>query len=189
MSSLVSYIPSSCIAFNGGKDSTVVLYMIIDVCRQHSIAIPPCIFYDHPDEFPEVKAFVAEIVCEFSLTLYTYSCSYKESMQDISSKGIQYIFMGQRRGDPYCESLSLLQPISYAGFEHICRINPIFDWSYHQVWKYLTNKLVCRLYNEGYTSLGRKSKTQKHPSLQNPDGTYQHARNLLDEHTERDCRV
>ena len=114
MDRIVKYLSSSsCIAFNGGKDSTVVLYLILDICHANNQPVPPCIFYDDPDEFPEVQSFVHNTIVKHNLQLITYTCSYKESMTDLSAQGFRTIFMGQRIGDPYCDELTLVQPVSY----------------------------------------------------------------------------
>jgi FAD synthetase len=50
------------------------------------------------------------------------------------------------------------------------RVNPIFDWSYHEVWAFLrlTGADYCSLYDHGFTSLGGRFNT--HPNRQEQQG-------------------
>ena len=67
------------------------------------------------------------------------------------------------------------------------RVNPILHWSYAQVWDFLRafELPYCALYDEGYTSLGRKANTQRNPALRRSDGTYSPAWALDDAQLER----
>lgn len=49
----------------------------------------------------------------------------------------------------------------------LMRINPIIDWYYMDVWNYLLAKKVpyCKLYDQGYTSLGNKKNTKPNKAL------------------------
>ena len=66
------------------------------------------------------------------------------------------------------------------GWPIFTRINPIINWSYSQIWKYIdyNNINYCKLYRYGYTSLGSRSKTQPNPALKDKDGLFLHARLL-----------
>jgi phosphoadenosine phosphosulfate reductase len=46
------------VMWTGGKDSTVVLYVAMEVAREHGAAVPPVVFIDHFEHFPETVAFV-----------------------------------------------------------------------------------------------------------------------------------
>ena len=76
------------------------------------------------------------------------------------------ILMGTREADPHGSRLEPLSPCDpeYGDF---MRINPILTWTYQDVWTAIRYFQIpyCILYEQGYTSLGSKSKTQKNPAL------------------------
>ena len=74
------------------------------------------------------------------------------------------------------------------------RIFPILDWSYNEVWLFLRqfDLMYCRLYDEGYSSLGEQDNTVKNPYLKvnvNGDEKYMPAYLLENEEYERESRV
>ncbi|KAL0946167.1 hypothetical protein HGRIS_012430 [Hohenbuehelia grisea] len=76
------------------------------------------------------------------------------------------ILIGTRRSDPHGAKLShrnMTDP-DWPQFE---RINPIINWEYKDVWDFLRKLEVpyCRLYDEGYTSLGSTFNTFPNPAL------------------------
>jgi len=48
------------IGWTGGKDSTLVLWLVREVCRDSGVAVPRCFCIDEGDMFDEVRAFLAE---------------------------------------------------------------------------------------------------------------------------------
>lgn len=73
------------------------------------------------------------------------------------------------------------------GWPKFIRINPILNWSYSLIWEYIDKYEIdyCKLYNQGYTSLGSRLKTLPNPKLVTENGTFLHARALKDATFER----
>ncbi|THV02166.1 adenine nucleotide alpha hydrolases-like protein [Dendrothele bispora CBS 962.96] len=86
---------------------------------------------------------------------------YKDQHPNITG-----ILIGTRRSDPHGAKLSHRCPTD-ADWPKFERINPIINWSYGDVWKFLRQLDVpyCRLYDEGYTSLGSTYNTFPNPAL------------------------
>ena len=74
--------------------------------------------------------------------------------------------MGNRRTDPYSQNLTPICPSS-EGWPVFTRVFPILDWNYLNVWQFLKsyNLEYCKLYDEGYTSLGEIDNSVKNPFL------------------------
>jgi FAD synthetase len=168
------------LSFNGGKDCTVVLHLLR--------AVLPRLFPGHPargisslrfayfakdDEFPEMHEFMDEMRARYGLRVDTYSGDYKQGLRQLEQEGVKAVLMGQRKTDPYGAHLQHFSPCS-AGWPQVMRVNPILGWSYATVWAFLKGLGLeyCRLYDEGYTSLGSKHTTQRNPALvvAAPDG-------------------
>ncbi|KAK0223922.1 hypothetical protein IW262DRAFT_1369955 [Armillaria fumosa] len=86
---------------------------------------------------------------------------YKDKFPEISA-----ILIGTRRADPHGAKLSH-RNMTDEGWPSFERINPIINWSYGDVWKFLRQLEVpyCSLYDEGYTSLGSTYNTFPNPAL------------------------
>lgn len=81
-----------------------------------------------------------------------------------------------------------------SSWPQVMRISPLLDWHYSEIWDYLLYYQVpyCRLYDDGYTSLGSVDNTVKNPYLlysMDDSETYLPAYKLLDGNTERSGRV
>ncbi|GAW09588.1 adenine nucleotide alpha hydrolases-like protein [Lentinula edodes] len=79
---------------------------------------------------------------------------------------INGILIGTRRTDPHGDRISFRCPTD-EGWPKFDRINPIINWSYADVWTFLRqlNIPYCKLYDEGYTSLGSTYNTFPNPAL------------------------
>ncbi|KAG6809070.1 hypothetical protein H0H92_001732 [Tricholoma furcatifolium] len=87
--------------------------------------------------------------------------AYKQRFPHISA-----VLIGTRRTDPHGATLSH-RNMTDEGWPRFERINPIINWSYDQVWKFLRQLEVpyCCLYDEGYTSIGSTYNTFPNPAL------------------------
>jgi hypothetical protein len=102
----------------------------------------------------------------YSLSLAHMSGSFKHGLIALQNeKPIRAIFMGQRSGDPGCTLASVAK--SDKGWPEFDRINPLIEWSYHDVWAFLRlfRLPYCTLYDQGYTSLGHRFNTVPCPAL------------------------
>ena len=95
----------------------------------------------------------------------------KKGLEQMEKEGFKAVLMGQRRSDPYGADLEHFSPCS-KGWPQIVRVNPILDWSYSTIWGFLRGCGLeyCKLYDEGYTSLGSKASTKKNPKLLSETG-------------------
>ncbi|KIK68303.1 hypothetical protein GYMLUDRAFT_35689 [Collybiopsis luxurians FD-317 M1] len=86
---------------------------------------------------------------------------YKNELPHIAG-----ILIGTRRTDPHGSKISFRCPTD-DGWPKFDRINPIINWSYANVWTFLRqlNIPYCKLYDEGYTSLGSTYNTFPNPAL------------------------
>lgn len=96
--------------------------------------------------------------------------------------------MGQRRGDPWTETMECFTP-STPGWAEFTRVNPALEWKFCNVWRFLRGSGLpyCVLYDQGYTSLGERGDTSKNEALRLPNGDYRPAYQLAEEeeHLER----
>ena len=57
------------VAWTGGKDSTLVLWLVKKVCDEDGIALPKCFNIDEGDMFPEIVSFVDELVAKWNIDM------------------------------------------------------------------------------------------------------------------------
>jgi phosphoadenosine phosphosulfate reductase len=57
------------VLWTGGKDSTLVLYVVREVAAETGAAVPPVVFIDHLEHFSETEAFVEEWAEKWDLDL------------------------------------------------------------------------------------------------------------------------
>ncbi|KAJ8299630.1 hypothetical protein KUTeg_023690 [Tegillarca granosa] len=136
--------------------------------------------------FPEEEKFL-QISCKrYNLELIHFDGKIKDMLHqlEINHPEIKAVLMGTRHTDPYADP----------GWPQFMRVNPILEWHYADVWKFLRSLCVpyCSLYDRGYTSLGSMNNTHPNPVLQYTDERgvlrYKPAYELMDETKERDGR-
>lgn len=186
------YKPANvCVAFNGGKDATVVLYLALasfaryvalqskDANASHdsngltleSSSRLNCLYLTgtSDDNFPEVNDFVEQTVASVPL-LHTIrvEMGIRDGIENfVSSRNSQCAFMmGTRRTDPHGKNMERFEPSS-PDWPPFMRVNPILHWRYADVWTFLRTFEIpfCSLYRHGYTSLGSVSNTSPNPAL------------------------
>ncbi|XP_076169670.1 FAD synthase isoform X2 [Ptiloglossa arizonensis] len=181
------------ISYNGGKDCTVVLHLVASVAKLQNIPSLLCLCV-RADPFPEVDSFLEKATQYYSLKLVKKKYPMQPALQSFLNerKNLKGTFMGMRKSDPGSENLEPFTQTS-EGWPNLVRVNPILNWTYDQVWKFLLKHNVpyCPLYDKGYTSLGTKSTTIPNPQLQDPNhpSSYFPAYTLTDVSAERQGRV
>lgn len=120
------------------------------------------------EQFPELDDHMEKMSREYGLRLCRLNSLWE--FQELHPE-IEAIFMGTRRIDPKGEDLKYFSKTTQ-GWPDYVLVHPLLDWNYSQIWEYLINNQVkfCRLYAEGYTSLGIPSKTQKKSTAQKRNG-------------------
>ena len=153
------------LAFNGGKDCLVVYQLVKAYCERTNKHMPAIVYFKGEDEFPEMIEFLHETLDRHNLPLKIFYEGVKKGLADLQKDGIQAVFMGQRITDPYAPPSHFAK--TDEGWPDIIRINPILSLDYASVWKFLkgTKTRYCALYDDGYTSLGPKSKTSRNSLL------------------------
>ncbi|XP_017758416.1 PREDICTED: FAD synthase-like isoform X2 [Eufriesea mexicana] len=180
------------ISFNGGKDCTVVLHLAACIAKLQNISL--LCLYVTAEPFPEVDSFVEKAAQYYGLELISKKSPMLLALCSLLNEksNLKASLMGMRKGDPGTENLGAFTPTD-SSWPNLIRVNPILNWSYDQVWKFLLKQNVpyCSLYDKGYTSLGTKSTTLPNPRLKDPNNSllYLPAYTLTDESAEREGRV
>ena len=180
------------IAFNGGKDCTVLLHLLYIALQKldHTKILTVCIETDAV--FDELEEFIKVSQQTYRLSMIKFSGKIKAGLFELEkvAPNIKAVLMGTRLTDPYS---SELKPFTACdpGWPPLMRVSPMLGWSYNHVWEFLRelNVPYCSLYDEGYTSLGSVNNTQRNPALLSVDGVYQPAYLLEDVTLERAGRT
>jgi FAD synthetase len=199
---LTRYTPNQiAVAFNGGKDCTVVLHqysLVLNQTYAHLNNKPTlrALFIHNKPQFDNVVQFIDESVKYYEIDLIQIDGRIKDALYQLktSHPDIQCVIMGTRSTDPYSSNLNDFSPTDPTWPEYM-RCNPILNYSYKDVWNFLREFKVpyCQMYDQGFTSLGDKEKTIRNVTLQyqnNDTGLmeYKPAYLLEDEMSERHGR-
>lgn len=197
---VVNGIESIGIAFNGGKDSTVMLHIITSMYPEHPF--PVYYHLDVDDTFEEEMEFVLEripiLYPKLVVSVHRTDGNSTAALKDFLSKNpfIKLMMIGLRASDTTSdvamqEFMETEDPYP-AG---IIRCHPLLSFSYRNIWTYIDwyGLEYCSLYDKGFSSIGAKSTTKPNPSLISNNTTtipnYKGARFLVKEEDERLGRI
>lgn len=151
-----------------------------------------CTFFFHNDaDFAEITKFTHKTNSDYHLNMTVLHGDFKAGLEEfLQSTTVKAILLGTRRGDPNAPGQETYCPSS-RGWPPFMRVNPILDWTYHDVWAFLRTAALpyCSLYDRGYTSVGSVSNTRPNEALEREDGTFAPAHMLPDARLERAGRV
>ncbi|WP_147822342.1 phosphoadenosine phosphosulfate reductase family protein [Salidesulfovibrio onnuriiensis] len=162
------------VAWTGGKDSTIVLFLWKSVLEHHGLGAPRAITLDTGCKFPEVLAFRDRMALEWSVDLHiarpavnleTYPVAVDKVTccldlkidplrQAIRDTGAAFLLTGLRRDEhPDRVGRDYFEPRESPAHT---MVNPILDWCETDVWAFNTmfGLPYCELYDRGYRSLG-----------------------------------
>ncbi|GAB0498576.1 hypothetical protein MMPV_009922 [Pyropia vietnamensis] len=191
------------IAFNGGKDATVILHLMRAAVANHrrvvateEASLPTSspilsMYITDADAFDEVECFVRATAARYGIEAVDQAGGFKAGIEAfVRCRGVAAFVLGTRRDDPHGGRMEHFEPSS-AGWPPFMRVNAILDWSYADVWRFLRHWRLpyAGIYDRGYTSLGGVSNTAANPKLRRPDGGYEPAYCLDDARDERAGRT
>ncbi|POS84354.1 hypothetical protein EPUL_004038 [Erysiphe pulchra] len=149
----------------------------------------PSIYIMAPHSFPEVDEFVTDSATAYGLDLVRYALPMKVALTRYleEHKAIKAILVGTRRSDPHGKLLTHFDETDN-GWPSFMRVHPVIDWNYSEIWAFIRHLGIpyCKLYDQGYTSLGGITDTHPNPALKIDDtDIYKPAYELTDDDAER----
>jgi len=178
--------------FNGGKDSTILLDMILRCSIKLKFDLK-IFFIETNDNFQEIEDFIDECEKHWNINVLRIRAdSTKNGLIILKEQfDIKAVILGIRQSDQPNYPMRAFEETS-AGWPEAMRILPILDWNYQDIWNYIDymNVPYCYLYTQGFTSIGSSKNSIPNPSLfDQQTGGYKHARHLVNFAEERSSRL
>ncbi|KAL9649095.1 hypothetical protein ABK040_008472 [Willaertia magna] len=192
------------LGYNGGKDSIVVVNLILlsliklSKCSPNHLLKENCLFFhfEIPNSFTEMDNFIKDSEELYDIPVKIIDITTKgfkkglEELIESSESKLEAVFMGTRKIDPDGQNIQVFEKTS-TGWPEMMRVSPILEWDYKDVWDFilLLNIPYCSLYDLGYTSLGSTKDTERNEALRQPNNSFLPAYYLLDGSLERAGRI
>ncbi|RKF56643.1 putative FAD synthase [Golovinomyces cichoracearum] len=204
------------LSYNGGKDCLVLLILLLSALAGTGAIEPvettttsssrarssskirssssshrlPSVYVMSQNPFPEVDAFVTTSAETYGLDLVRYTFPMKTAFTCYleEHRKIKAILVGTRRSDPHGKLLTHFDETD-SGWPHFMRVHPVIDWHYSEIWAFIRHFEIpyCKLYDQGFTSLGGINDTHPNPALRVDEHSevFKPAYELEDEDAER----
>lgn len=162
------------VAWTGGKDSTLVLYIWKALCDHHGLGPVRAINLDTGCKFPEIISFRDSLAAEWGIDLHVavpevqlegyplaedvVSCCRDLKVEPlkkaIRQTGATHLITGIRR-DEHPDRVNRQLMEKRDDPPHVM-VNPILDWTETDIWAFHARFGLphCELYDRGYRSLG-----------------------------------
>eukprot|EP00796_Vickermania_ingenoplastis_P008641 gene8641-6070_t len=167
------------ISFNGGKDSVLMVELLLRTLGAAFVGQCRTFVLDEPDEFPEMIAFrdnyIQERLPQATVLHASAATGLRDGLWEVKrATDIEAVFLGTRRADPSGKYQSGPLAPTTTGWPPMLRACPLFDWSFESVWEYTLQHNIprCPLYEKGYASLGGRNVTHRNPNLCQADGSF-----------------
>ena len=169
------------VAWTGGKDSTVVLYIWKALLDHHGLGPVKAINLDTGCKFPEIMAFRDRLTAEWDISLHVarpdiilegyplaedpLACCRELKVEPlrkaVRDTGTSHLLTGIRRDEH--PDRSDRQPMEKRDDPVHVMVNPILDWTETDIWAFHARFDLphCKLYDDGYRSLGCQPCTKK----------------------------
>lgn len=162
------------VAWTGGKDSTVVLFIWKTLLDHHGLGPVRAINLDTGCKFPEVMAFRDRLAAEWTVDMFVAHpavpldgyplaedpvvCCRERKVEPLKAAlretGATHLITGIRR-DEHPDRVDRL-PLESRDDPAHTMVNPVLDWSEFDIWAFHHRFDLphCELYDQGYRSLG-----------------------------------